>query len=430
MQIIDMTAIFLSLIVYKPDRNNLVLHVIHCVCLLISFVVLFTMTGIDAIKQLTAPTTTRVSSSPTAIATPKSSKQTSSNNNALAITPMRSTADLATAIDNKNKQAEPIAVDNRSNNMSTSTSTNSITTTNSTSITSSTSSVVTPPQVVTTPPSSPSKMRSAQLSNNDAIIKKQDLSTQESAQVIPMKVSEHVVGVAAAKQQVTQPTILVKNPEPPQQNNENQPLPASIEITASEQTPEPEQYYENIEEKGDDLMAFSDNSQRIYDDPPTPSIDPHIKPFSIMHPSAVLYDEGITTTPALTPPNQSSAAGSTISRKSSTTSQHSTFRTKLQTAMQKVRPSSNGNSKQQQDVVIPAASSSTTVASSSSTKAAKKSRFASIRLTRKRDLKSVMDMTQSETGTPAQAPSIKPARSISTKFNTASKRLSKIFSQS
>ncbi|CAO3651037.1 unnamed protein product [Mucor fragilis] len=332
---------------------------------------------------------------------------------------MRSTADLATSHD---KQLEPIAA-NDSNSQST----------NNAHVTPSD-----PP-----PPSSTlddaDKGQLTQLINNDTIIKNQDPT---AAQVIPMKAKEEHVDVAE-KDQVAQPAIPVQTPEPP--------LPPQTATTttittttttkvnqapapppASDQRLKKEQYYEEINRKGNDLMAFSDNLQRIFDEPPTPSPDPHIRPFSMIQPSTAYLDEAISTTPALTPPNQSSAAGSTLSRKSSMASQNSVLKSKLHQAFQKVTRSStidithNNNKQQQQqqhndDV--------TAVTASSPPEPSKSKRFSSIRFSRRKAPKEQKADAAVVSNTTHNAPT--PKKSISTPKNIVKRvfnRTSKILS--
>lgn len=424
MEIINMTAIFLSLMVLT-DRNDPLSHIVQCGCLLASFVILYTITGINALKRITAPepevsasSSVSSSSSPSSkTATAATKKQISNKKHAPVITPMRSTADSTTSNNNNNKQAEPIAASSSS----------------SKNISAATTSHVDTPLEDLSPSNEDKKEQLTQLINNDTIIKKEDPTY---TQVIPRKVNEEYVDVIV-KEIVAQPTILVKTPEPyiPQEQNNENDSSASTEIADDDESSNKDQYYEGINKKGNNIMAFSDNLQRIFNEPPTPSLDHNVRPFSTIHTSTVLIDEAITTTPALTPPNQSSAAGSTLSRKSSTTSQHSTlFKSRLQMAMQKVARSSsinnNNNNKQQQDV-IDTTTTSPSAAESALESAAKKKRFSSIRLTRKKSLNSlnIVDNSQQESSTAVPTPTIRPKKSISTKFlKNTGKRFSKIFS--
>lgn len=440
MEIIDMTAIFLSLMVLT-DRNDLLSHAVQCGCLLASFIILYTITGINALKRITAPKPEAPSSSSSSLstktATATTKKQILNKNHAPVITPMRSTADFTTPHNNNNKQAEPIVASGSSSSSNSSKNINAATT-----------PYVDTPLDDLSPSNKDKKEQSSQLTNTNAIIKKKDPT---DTQVIPTKVDEEYVDVVV-KEVVAQPTVLVKTPEssiPQEQNNENDSS-ASTEIADDDRSSNKNQYYEEINKKGNNIMAFSDNLQRIFNEPPTPSLDHNIRPFSSIHTSTVLIDEAITTTPALTPPNQSSATGSTLSRKSSTTSQHSTlFKSRLQMAMQKVARSSsinndknnnnNNNNKQQQHDVT---DTTTTLSSSSEAAAAaaaavavasasKKKRFSSIRLTRKKSLNNlnIADNSQQESSTAAPTPTIRPKKSISTKFlKNTGKRFSKIFS--
>ncbi|CAO0790209.1 unnamed protein product [Mucor circinelloides] len=418
-QTATMTALLLSLMVPtgKTSRLN---HIVQCMCLLLVFVVLYTFTCINAIKNLTAPPAPAPAPSlPASPSSPSKSptstaKQTSSkNNNATVKTPMRSTADLATSND---KQVEPIAAAAAA----------AAAAANNNNIISSNDNVT--PSNPPPPPSSTlndaEKDQLTQLINNDTIIKKDPTATQ----VIPMKAKQEHVDVAE-KDQVAQPTIPVQTPEPslPQQ----QTLTATSETAtnadeASERSSNKEQYYEEINKKGNDLMAFSDNLQRIFDEPPTPSPDHNVRPFSMVQTSTAYLDEAISTTPALTPPNQSSAAGSTLSRKSSLASQNSVLKSKLQQAFQKVTRSStinnpNNNKQQQQHY-----DDITAVAPEPS----KSKRFSSMRFSRrktpKEPLADTVDMSNSNnTNAPTPKKSTSTTKSV---YKKVAKRMSKILS--
>ncbi|KAL7320702.1 hypothetical protein PS15m_000565 [Mucor circinelloides] len=413
-----MTALLLSLMVPtgKTSRLN---HIVQCICLLLVFVVLYTFTCINAIKNLTAPpapapvpSSLASSSSPSKSPTSTAKQTSSKNNNATVKTPMRSTADLATSND---KQVEPIAAaaaNNNNNNNNIISSNDNVTPSN--------------------PPPSSSTLNDAekdqltQLINNDTIIKKQDPT---ATQVIPMKAKQEHVDVAE-KDQVAQPTIPVQTPEPslPQQ----QILTATSETAtnvdeASEHSSNKEQYYEEINKKGNDLMAFSDNLQRIFDEPPTPSPDHNVRPFSMVQTSTAYLDEAISTTPALTPPNQSSAAGSTLSRKSSLASQNSVLKSKLQQAFQKVTRSStinnpNNNKQQQQHY-----DDITAVAPEPS----KSKRFSSMRFSRRKTAKEpladTVDMSNNNNNNNAPTPK-KSTSTTKSVYKKVAKRMSKILS--
>lgn len=417
-QTADMTGQLLELMASK-GKTSLLNHIAQCMCLLLVFVVLYTFTCINAIKNLTAPPPSPSSKVSASLPAPSSSskksptssttttKQTASkNNNAPVKTPMRSTADLATSHD---KQVEPIATSN-----------NNKQSTNHAQITPSGPS---PAPSSTTTVNDADKGQLTQLVDNDTIIKKQDPTT---TQVIPMKAQQEHVDVAE-KDQVAQPAIPVQTPEAthPQQTTTAATPPKVVDQTttpppASDERSKKEQYYEEINRKGNDLMAFSDNLQRIFDEPPTPSPDHHVRPFSmIQQPSNTAYlDEAISTTPALTPPNQSSAAGSTLSRKSSMASQHSVLKSKLQQAFQKVGRSStisithnNNNNKQQHNDDITAAP-----AASSPPEPSKSKRFSSIRFSRRKaPQEQETDVATTEASNPIipEAPAPKKSKSKS-----------------
>ncbi|GAN10410.1 aspartic endopeptidase protein [Mucor ambiguus] len=439
-QTAEMTAQLMELMV-PTGRTSRLNHTVQCMCLLLVFVVLYTFTCINAIKNLTAPpispqpspsnvpaslpeqSLSSLSKSPTSTAAPTvATKQTASkNNNAPTKTPMRSAADLATFHD---KRVQPIATNDNNNNQSTS------------------HAQVTPSELLSPPlpPSSSScsatvngadRDQLTQLANNDTIIKKQDLT---ATQVIPMKAKEEHVDVAE-KDQVAQPAIPVQTPEAshPQQTTPTATATTKVgqatATAASEERSKKEQYYEEINRKGNDLMAFSDNLQRIFDEPPTPSPDNHVRPFSMIQPSTAYLDEAISTTPALTPPNQSSAAGSTLSRKSSMASQNSVLKSKLQQAFQKVTRSSTinitPNNKQQQQqqhnddiAAVPA---------SSPPEPSKSKRFSSIRFSRRKAPKEQKAAAAEVSNNTHDAPT--PKKSISTPKNIQVDLAAKLSSQ-
>ncbi|KAL9555426.1 hypothetical protein MBANPS3_002366 [Mucor bainieri] len=444
----------------NPGKTSRLNHTVQCMCLLLVFAVVYTCSCINAIKNLTAPPSAAQPSSPSSSKAPASLPEPSSsplsssskrptstaastapttakqtvikNNNAPAKTPMRSAADLATLHD---KQVGPIATNDNNNNNN-----NNKQSTNHAQVTPSGPPPLAPSSSATT--SDADKDQLTQLINEDTIIKKQDLTV---AQVIPMKAKEEHVDVAE-KDQVAQPTIPVQTPEAshPQQTTPattttktTPPTVVASTTKVDHQKPatadEPskkEQYYEEINRKGNNLMAFSDNLQRIFDEPPTPSPDHHVRPFSMIQPSTTYLDEAISTTPALTPPNQSSAAGSTLSRKSSMASQNSLFKSKFNVFQKMARSStvstthSNNNKQQHNDDI-------TAVPASPPPEPSKSKRFSSIRLPRRKTTKEpkadAAEVNHTNTTATHNAPTPQKSKSNNI-IKKALHRTSKIFS--
>ncbi|KAI8087725.1 uncharacterized protein B0P05DRAFT_532036 [Gilbertella persicaria] len=156
-------------------------------------------------------------------------------------------------------------------------------------------------------------------------------------------------------------------------------------------------------------ISLSEKLQQILDQPHTPSPDNHEEPMSL-------------PTPALTPPNQSSAAPSSVSRRSSMNSQHS-IKNRFSAAMQKVASRSSSISGTRPPVPPLPVQTMKNNDSAIETSPNKK-RFSTL-LTRKKT-------PETEPVSIEQTPNMKPKRSVSTKlqngFKKSGKRLAKIFS--
>jgi hypothetical protein len=258
-------------------------------------------------------------------------------------------------------------------------------------------------------------------------------------------------------EKITEATI----PHPKSEDQQDEEEHHSITTTSTTITPpaEPssddskEQYYSEIIKKDSNIMSLSDNLQRIFDEPPStpiPQLDTNLIDNVTQPNDGTIINHDIkrhssieemmsTPTPALTPPQ----ANSTSSRRSSTTSSKSNspaFKSRLQTAMQKVsaksgpRPSLPQQPEQQQQILGPTIIDTSN--SSSLLKDDKKSRFSSLRLTRKKSTFSILSnlqpQPQQQLQNQLEQPALEVKSSVSSKlqnkFKKSGKRLSRIFS--
>lgn len=225
-----------------------------------------------------------------------------------------------------------------------------------------------------------------------------------------------------------------------------------------------ERFYNNIIKKDSDIKSFSENVKNIFDGPPTTTPLPDQKHDSFVLPlsldtnnyhsdknddikinndkqSIIPLQSSIeemmsTATPALTP-----QAGSASSRRSSTASFNTSSlanKSRLQSALQKLSgPRQTTNSQQQQQqqqttesVVMNPSHSSTSISNKS------KSRFSSLRLTRKKSSGSIRNQPPQQQEEKHQHPEldveVKPSTSsrLNNKLKKTTKRFSKLFTPS
>lgn len=308
----------------------------------------------------------------------------------------------------------------------------------------------------------------------DQLTKDNNIPTTTPAieHVIPYTINNNtttVYNTPTIKPEITQPENITEA-SIPQLRSEDQEEEEHRSITTASTTITPpaepssndskEQYYSEINKKDSNLMSLSDNLQRIFDELPStplPQLDTsiisnltHSSDDAIINNNTTGRKSNIeemmsTPTPALTPPQ----ANSTSSRRSSTISTKSNspaFKSKLQTAMQKMAKSGPRQSQPQQ---LPAEqlpqppqqqtlNSNKIETSNSSTllKENSKSRFSSLRLTKKKSTGSTLSSQPPPPPPPQQKqpepPVLEVKRSVSTKLQSklkkSGKRLSKIFS--
>ncbi|CAO3626283.1 unnamed protein product [Mucor hiemalis] len=215
-----------------------------------------------------------------------------------------------------------------------------------------------------------------------------------------------------------------------------------------------EKFYNNIIKKDSDINSFSENVKNIFDGPPTTPL-PDQKHDSIVLPLSLdannyhssnnddikisndkqpiplqssIEEMMSTATPALTP-----QAGSASSRRSSTTSFNTSSpaaKSRLQSALQKLsgpRQTTNPQQQTTESVVMNPSHSSTSISKS-------KSRFSSIRLTRRKSSGSVLIQPSQEEKHqhPELNVEVKPSTSskLNNKLKKTTKRFSKLFAPS
>lgn len=179
--------------------------------------------------------------------------------------------------------------------------------------------------------------------------------------------------------------------------------------------------------KTNNLSTLSDNLQRIFDAPLTPSPDIHNRPAISIQPSKSSSIEQFT--PALTPPNPSSATGSTMSRKSSTASHQSfsQFKNRFR------RLSGPRQSEKQLEKQPMQVQQQQQIANDSAidTHSVKKKRFSTI-LGRKKSVVKVEDpvkiVEEEQQQLPLPPANLKPKKSVSNKLQKGIKKTGKRFS--
>ena len=459
-EIINLTAEFLSLLLDQPvNHSQIITHVAKSIVLLIGFVISYTFIGAHAIftliKQNTSQKTIEIKNKPKkSIAKSHSIPLESTNITDNTAVPV---AAVVGSIEKENTHSPPIE---------------SVPVKSSQETSSFAKEKVELPVVVnnvasTTSPTNKKSdddiigAQSLEIEafhqnnrdvNNDAIIIEQsavkpilaqDQMTETLTSLNPI---QHVIAnnnesSREMEQSKKKSEVIV----PPSSQYQDELEPISTATTSATVTPpaEPatsldskEEYYKNIIKKDSDIKSFSDSVKNIFDGPPTafPLIE-KTEPFIIYSPTSnedildnkpasihqSIEEMTFTNTPALTP-----QAGSTSSRRSSTTS-NNTSKSRLQTAIQKMSGPRQPPKQQTMDspIVMDTSNSSSSLNKS-------KSRFSSIRLTRKKSTNSVANQPQKNVE--ALAPpklEVKPSTSTSklnNKLKKTTKRLSKLFS--
>lgn len=376
-EMINKTAQFLSMVFVPVDSSSKLAHIARCFVLLIRFVVLFTLISINAIYKLLKKPACREKAQ-------LHKKKAHVIPAAIDNTPMHSPADTlqATKTDAESLSARlPIntlidqSIEPDNNNKSSLNQLNNLI--NDTIITS----------VVTPALAQDQLMEDMKLHVKPLPTMQPKDIVQQPEEIIPfIKEDDHISSTVATSTTVT----------PPAESNDPK-----------------EQFYSELIKKDSNIISFSDNLQRIFDEPAAllqlqTSDDIHSRPISVQH---SLEEMITTTTPALTPPHLSSPS----SRRSSVT----TMGGKLQTAVQKISRIGSRHSQTeppQQQTIDPSTSPSIK----------KRNRFSTIgRLGRKKStISTLSDHSQKLEFTSVEAP--KKARGIRNTIKRTGKKLTNL----
>lgn len=413
-EMMDFSAQFLSIITTLPDDgsySSIITHVSKSAVLSIRFIVLFTILGVHAVYEIFKKRE---------IIPPKTKK------NVMDTPIMQSTAGL-TLKSKSEKSTEPMTV--------TSTAAGD----NNNIIKSATTSNQIEPakSVLTTKPIINNKdmVKNSLSTVVHPTLAQDQLTKDEKLSAISINNNQHVTSSPSLSPIVDQPTMVqpeesipsLKSDDGEEDEEENNNSVTQDNKESSDVSKE--QYYSNMIKKDNNLMSFSDNLQRIFEEPSTPVplnrpivvpnnkhyYEDNNRPGSIQ--TSFEEENVVTTTPALTPTNPTS---STVSRKSSMASQKSTLKGMFSSAFHK---SSRKNSikshhssdpqqqQQQQQTMMPEIHDLT---ASTSTK--RLSRLSTFRLGRK---KSTASNTSAKHSSPVQSENV-PVKPVKEKSSFAS----------
>jgi hypothetical protein len=422
-EILDSTATFLSYLIIPPATDPIT-HIFKCLMLLVSFVVLYTVLGGKAIYSLFIQPGFSAASKSKPANTMQSSKK--------AISAVIVDLSPCTEQSTKEKQITPTMQSAADIVLPTITKEQDLKTIEPTPITIEANSQASP---IVSPTASPTSSTSTDQLIKDLLQVKSSIpptpavlskdNDQLTKELVSSIINEPRVTLITAEPLTPRPETTVDSSTAVDHDI----VSSIIKHDNASDSSNTEHYYSEIIDKTNNLSTLSDNLQRIFDAPLTPSPDNHnrpVSPVTAIQPSKSSSIE--QRTPALTPPNNpSSAAGSTLSRKSSTASHQSFSQFKSRFTQRPSGPRQSEKQLEKQPMQAQQNQQITNDSAIDTTSIKMKKRFSTL-LGRKKSMTKAEEPVVVAEEQALPPVNLKPKRSVSSKLQKGIKKTGKRFS--